>query len=99
MKPATHCIELHLRKDAILRLPDAAGVEIACSGGTEWITLDDDPRDFVLEAGERITLHEHRRALISALAATSVRVCATPALAEQARYRQPSALAFEQVLA
>lgn len=99
MSSATHCIELSLRKDAILRLPDAAGVEIACRGGTTWITLDGDPRDFVLEAGERITVNEHRRALITALAAANVSVCATPALAVQARRRQGRGLAFEQVLA
>jgi hypothetical protein len=32
-----------------------------------WVTLDGDPRDYVLEPGESFTTQEHSRALVYAL--------------------------------
>lgn len=40
---------------------------VGCASGSLWLTLDDDPRDIVLEAGERIALDGRRRALAYAL--------------------------------
>lgn len=59
--------DLQLAHHAIYSLPDAAGIQIGCTEGTVWLTLDDDPRDIILEAGEVFTAPEHRRALIYAL--------------------------------
>ena len=59
--------QISLSKRAIFTLPDAAGVGIECRSGSVWVTLDNDPRDIVLAAGERFTGGEHRRALVSAL--------------------------------
>jgi hypothetical protein len=59
--------QLSLPRRGLLRLPDAAGVQIACRSGALWITLDDDPRDFVIEAGERFSTDEHRTAIVYAL--------------------------------
>ena len=36
----------------LLEIPDAAGVRVSCSEGCLWITLDNDPRDIVLEPAE-----------------------------------------------
>jgi hypothetical protein len=99
MKPDSNCIGLNLRKDAMLRLRDGAGVQIACRDGTAWITLDNDRRDFVLEAGDHLTINEHRRTLITALAASAITLCAAPAAAQSPnqRYRRRPGLVFEQV--
>jgi hypothetical protein len=65
----THSLpgDLQLTYQAIYSLADAAGVQIACREGTVWLTLDGDPRDIVLEAGEAFTTPEHRHALVYAL--------------------------------
>lgn len=59
--------DLRLAHQAIYSLEDAAGVQIACREGTVWLTLDGDPRDIVLEAGEVFTTPQHRHALVYAL--------------------------------
>ena len=48
-------------------IPDAANVQIACRSGSVWITLDNDNKDYVLEAGESFTTSVHARALVYAL--------------------------------
>ena len=93
-------LDMSLRQDAMLRLPDAAGVNIVCRDGTVWITLEGEQRDIVLEAGQRFAGDEHRRALITAMAPSSLSVCATPAPAPSLheRNRRRPGLVFEQVL-
>ena len=59
--------QLELPARGLLTLPDAAGIGIECRSGTVWLTLDHDPRDIVLNAGERFEGDVHRRALVSAL--------------------------------
>ena len=66
MNAITHTCHLRLAARALYEIPDAAGVAIACAAGSVWITLDDDPRDIVLEAGDRFCADEHRRALVYA---------------------------------
>ena len=58
---------LHLAHRAIVSIDDAAGVDVACRQGSLWITLDNDTRDIVLEAGERFSTQEHRRAVVYAM--------------------------------
>ena len=48
-------------------IPDAAAVQIRCTAGTLWITLDNDQRDIILAPGESFSTGEHRRALLYAL--------------------------------
>jgi hypothetical protein len=67
----------HARNDALeafqlaarrlFDIPDAAAVQIRCTAGSLWITLDHDPRDIILAPGESFTTGEHRRALLYAL--------------------------------
>lgn len=101
MKTNSNRFDLSLRQNAMLRLPDAAGVNIVCRDGTVWITLEGDRRDFVLQAGDRFAGTEHRHAVIQAMAPSSLSVCATlaPARSPQERNRQHPGLVFEQVLA
>lgn len=100
MKPDSNRFDLSLRKDAMLRLPDAASVQIDCRDGTVWITLDSDRRDIVLEAGDRFASTEHRHAVITALAPSCITASATPAPAPSLheRNRRRPGLVFEQVL-
>ncbi|MDB5859118.1 MAG: hypothetical protein JWQ76_2807 [Ramlibacter sp.] len=48
-------------------IPDAAAVQIRCTAGSLWITLDHDTRDIILAPGESFSTGEHRRALVYAL--------------------------------
>ena len=59
--------ELQLQPRALYTVDDASQVRLSCREGALWITLDNDERDFVIEAGEDFTTSEHRRALVYAL--------------------------------
>ena len=61
---ACGCVAM-LRR-TLLELPRGA-LTIRCASGSLWLTLDHDPRDIVLEAGERLALDGRRRALAYAL--------------------------------
>ena len=56
-----------LRKGEILRLHQASGNRIEVLDGSIWITIDGDPRDIVLHAGQGFTLERDPEALVSAL--------------------------------
>lgn len=101
MNSSPNRLDLSLGQNSMLHLPDAAGVQIACRNGTVWITLEGDPRDIVLEAGERFASIEHRNALVMAMAPSSISVCsdAAPAPSPYERTRRRPALVLEQVLA
>jgi hypothetical protein len=60
--------QVSLQHQGLFDIADAAGVKLRCETGSVWITLDDDPRDYVLEAGEVFATQEHRHALVYALA-------------------------------
>ena len=54
--PGRHAFSLNLRRQAIFSVPDAADVRIACVEGSVWITLDNDPRDVLLDALDDLLL-------------------------------------------
>jgi hypothetical protein len=56
-----------LRKGELRRFEHALGRRIEALGGTLWVTLDHDPRDFVLNAGEGVDVDGSGDALVSAL--------------------------------
>ena len=71
-----------------LRVPDAAGLDIVCTSGSLWITLDGDRRDIILTAGsneDTFRTSEHRVALVYALKDSEVKVSAAN---ERAVYAQ-----------
>jgi hypothetical protein len=72
---------LALAHQAMFSVPDAAGVQILCHEGSLWITLDDDQRDIVVDAGGSFLTTEHRRALIYALEPSSLSLVVTPSVA------------------
>lgn len=86
----THSLpdDLQLAHQATYSLADAAGIQIACREGTLWLTLDGDPRDIVLEAGEAFSTPEHRRALVYALQPSRISLVA-PVAANLSTARAP----------
>lgn len=58
---------LHLERGQTSRLTSACNSRLASAAGTLWVTIDHDPRDFVLEPGESIELGCHDALMISAL--------------------------------
>ncbi|MDM0013988.1 DUF2917 domain-containing protein [Variovorax sp. J22P168] len=69
-------LSLSLPKMAVFTLPDAHEVDIECTSGAVWVTLDHDRRDIVLEPGQRFRSDIHRRALVAALEPSCVRFSA-----------------------
>jgi DUF2917 family protein len=72
MNAITHPYALRLMPRAMHEIPDMSGVQVACSQGSVWITLDHDPRDIILEAGSAFSGTQHRRALIYAFTASEL---------------------------
>lgn len=66
MNPSWPRYEIGLPARGLFEIPDIARVQVICSRGSLWITLDNDPRDIVLEAGESFFSTERRRALVFA---------------------------------
>jgi hypothetical protein len=87
MNTAQAPFDLNLPSQALFSVDDAAGVQIVCRAGSVWITLDNDPRDIVLEADDSFTTPEHRRALIFALGDARVTLATAPEPVQQARRR------------
>jgi len=71
---ASSRFDVSLPTRAVFAVPDGAGVGIECRSGSVWVTLDRDPRDIVLEPGDRFEGTEHRRILVSALASSCITV-------------------------
>lgn len=63
-----------LRARATLPLADQQGQRIACLDGQVWITLQDDYRDVVLEAGECFVVDRPGLTLVFALRDTILTV-------------------------
>jgi hypothetical protein len=53
-------------------IADPSSLRIACREGAVWITLDNDERDFIVEAGETFETPRQARALLYALGPTRV---------------------------
>jgi Protein of unknown function (DUF2917) len=78
------CGRFAMLRRTLLELPRGE-LRVACASGSLWLTLDHDPRDIVLEAGERIALDGRRRVLAYALedAVLEVAPVSAPAAAGQ----------------
>ena len=89
MNTGSHQYQVSLGHQGLFDIADAAGVTVRCDRGTVWLTLDNDPRDIVLDAGEVFTTDDHRRALVYALSAATITLQA--AIQPQARARHTTA--------
>jgi hypothetical protein len=72
MITAANQYQVSLGHQGLFDIADAAGVTVRCDRGSVWLTLDNDPRDIVLEAGDVFTTSEHRHALVYALGASTI---------------------------
>lgn len=99
MKTTTPNNAFSLVKAATKRIPDPAGLEITCTSGSIWITLEGILHDVILTAGtsdDTFVTRSHRSALIYALSesqivvsAPAVSVCHTPFGQAQMHCEQP----------
>jgi hypothetical protein len=83
MNPLPHDLRLPAR--TMHSIADVAGLQLRCSEGTLWLTLDNDPRDVILEAGESFVGTEHRHGIVYALKDARLSVSASAVRAEVAR--------------
>ena len=65
-----------LSSGELVRLDGARGTTLRVTRGTLWITLENDPRDIVLTAGDSYTIDRGGLTLIEAQEATAVCVMA-----------------------
>ena len=60
--------EIQLSARRIFRIDQRLGdMEIEALGGTLWVTLPNDPHDYVLRSGERVTVRSKGAVLLEAL--------------------------------
>jgi hypothetical protein len=62
----------------LFEIPDASSARILCTSGCLWLTLDDDPRDIILEPGDGFETGERRRALLYAMQGSAFLLAARP---------------------
>ncbi len=87
MNTTPHRYEVCIAARGLLEIADVAGVQLSCSDGSVWLTLDSDSRDIVLEPGDVFFSTEHRRALLYAFDAATVAL--RPAAGERAASHAP----------
>ncbi|MDM4764608.1 DUF2917 domain-containing protein [Pelomonas sp. SE-A7] len=64
--------QLQLAKGQSTRLTEAAHARLSSAGGTLWVTIDNDRRDLVLEAGEGLDVDGSEPIIVSALGGPAV---------------------------
>jgi hypothetical protein len=75
---------VQLPADQLMRLTHARGTRLRAITGTSWITIDNDPRDLVLQPGEEWVVDAEQPVLVTSLGGVAtVAVCA-PAQADSA---------------
>jgi hypothetical protein len=63
---------IQLSANRIFRIDQRLGdMEIQALGGTLWVTLPNDPKDYVLRSGERMTVRRKGTVLLEALTEAS----------------------------
>ena len=76
-----------LAPSELVRLPDARGTTLRVTRGTLWMTLQDDTRDIVLEAGDSYVIDRGGLTLIEAQKASTV--CVLGRDVEESRQLEP----------
>jgi len=74
----------------VVKLDGARGTMLHVTRGVLWITLEDDPRDVVVAAGDAFTIDREGLTLVEAQEATSVCVLARHADEVRGRANRPS---------
>jgi hypothetical protein len=63
---------LLLDRNQSTRLSQARAARLASAGGTLWVTIDNDPRDVVLEPGDTFEIPDDACLLVSSLGGPAV---------------------------
>ncbi len=77
MKTPSTAFAQRLRRHEFQRFENPRQLCLRAERGTLWVTIDDQPDDIVLQAGERVVLDGKMRALVTPLGG-SVAYSATP---------------------
>lgn len=64
-------VRVALVRGGIVRLSEAEGTRIRALAGALWITLQDDPRDLLVEAGEAFVVDRGGLTLVCAIAGSA----------------------------
>ena len=72
MMIATARTRMLLERGQSTRLTGAAAAHLASAAGTLWVTIDNDPRDIVLEAGDGFDVASEAPLLVEALGGPAV---------------------------
>jgi hypothetical protein len=65
--PTSDAFNLHMPRQALFNVSDAAAVRLVCTSGALWITVDGQAQDIVLERCEEFTTDLHQPAVVYAL--------------------------------
>ena len=67
--------KLALERDQLVTLRGGKGVRVACLTGALWVTQEQDRADVILEPGQSLVVEHAGLTLITALRASTLRVC------------------------
>jgi Protein of unknown function (DUF2917) len=78
-KNVSECIEtpLTLTANQFVTIKRAQGTCLQCVQGSVWVTLENDPLDFVLSPGERVCIHSPGRMVIEGLEPSEIAIVHT----------------------
>lgn len=78
-KNADECVEtpLSLNVNQLITIKRAQGVCLQCVHGSVWVTLENDPLDFVLSPGERVCIRTPGRMVIEGLEPSEIAIVHT----------------------
>jgi hypothetical protein len=76
MRINANTVDIPLSKGELFSIANISQVQINVPKGNVWITIDDDIRDSFLCVGKSFTSGQHKRAIVSALEASTVRLLA-----------------------
>ena len=89
----TRITRLPLTIGKLARLVNACNTRLTCLSGQAWITIDGDPRDIVLEAGEQFVIDSNRKVVVHPLRAGQPMELAVDASAAPCKPRRRSGFA------
>ena len=78
-KNVGECIEtpLTLKANQLITIKRAQGTCLQCVQGSVWVTLENDPLDFVLSPGERVCIRTPGRMVIEGLELSEIAIAHT----------------------
>ena len=68
---------LTLKANQLVTFKRAQGTCLECMQGSVWVTLENDPLDFVLSPGERVCIHTPGRMVIEGLELSKIAIAPT----------------------